>query len=276
MKYLESKLPQWLRRLKMDTQNSHHFLGFDIPLDLLMLTGGGPETFDETTYHHRNLLFRFLNLKLTDVVLELGCGVGRDAIHLAKLQPSVNQYIGIDIIKNSIIWAQLNITSKFPNFKFYHNDVQDQLHNPEGVLQVSEISLPAHDNTVDKIFLWSVFTHMSEETIKHYLQEFKRVLKFDGLVFCSCFIVDQKVLESASKVNLTPYDLKFEFSYSHGCFVNNLEFPMGAVSYTESKIDEILESCGLERKTEFFRGAWSGYWENPIDGQDGFCFGIKD
>jgi len=254
---------------------SHKFLGFKIPLELLRLTGGGPETFDETAIHHRKLLFKYLDLKSNDVLLELGCGIGRDAIHLAKLEPGIGRYIGIDIIENSILWATANITKKFPNFEFFHNDVQDQLHNPYGRLSVQEVRLPTPTESVDKIFMWSVFTHMSEETIKHYLSEFKRVLKGDGLGFASCFIINEEIQKAASLVNLTPYDLKFEHTYGDGCYINNLEYPMGAVAYTESKFDQMLESSGLERKSEFFKGAWSGYWDNPSDGQDGFVFGRK-
>ena len=151
--------------------------------------------------------------------------------------------------------------------------MQDQLHNSSGTLNVQDVRLPATDNSVDKIFMWSVFTHMSEETIKHYLGEFKRILKDDGLAFASCFIVNDKVREAASLVNLTPYDLKFEHLYGDGCYINNLDYPMGAVAFTESKVDQMLESSGMVRKSEFFRGAWSGFWEDPSDGQDGICFG---
>ena len=262
-------------KVRFSRSKSHEFLGFKIPLDLLLLTGGGPETFDETAIHHRKLLFKYLDPKPDDVLLELGCGVGRDAIHLAKLEPSIGKYVGVDIIENSITWAKTNITKKFPNFTFFHNDVEDQLHNPSGTLSVQEVRLPALDESVNKIFMWSVFTHMSEETIKHYLREFKRILKNDGLAFASCFIVDKKIREAAALVNLTPYDLKFEHPYGEGCYINNLDYPMGAVAFTESKVDQMLESCGLERKSDFFRGAWSGYWDNPSDGQDGFCFGKK-
>jgi cyclopropane fatty-acyl-phospholipid synthase-like methyltransferase len=254
---------------------THKFLGFKIPLDLLLLTGGGPETFDEIAYHHRKLLFRHLDLKSNDVVLELGCGIGRDAMHLARLEPHIGRYVGVDIIEESIKWCKANITKKYPKFEFFFNDVKDQLHNPFGTLNVQEVRLPTSDQSVDKIFMWSVFTHMSEETIKHYLAEFERVLREDGMAFASCFIVNEKVMEAASIVNLTPYDLKFEHPYGDGCFINNLEHPMGAVAFTESKVDQMLESCGLERKSVFFRGSWSGFWEIPLDGQDGFCFGKK-
>jgi SAM-dependent methyltransferase len=255
---------------------THKFLGFKIPLDLLCLTGGGPDTFDETALHHRKLLFKYLDFKSSDLVFELGCGIGRDAIHLATLKPAIGKYVGVDIIEKSISWASLNISKKHPNFRFHHNNVEDQLHNPAGTLQISEVELPLLDKSVDKIFMWSVFTHMSEDTIKHYFTEFQRVLKDDGIAFASCFIVNEEVLDAASKVNLTPYDLKFEFPYGPECFINNLEYPMGAVAYTESKLDQMLEECGLVRTTDFFRRAWSGYWNNPSDGQDGFCFGNKD
>lgn len=255
--------------------NSHNFLGFDIPLELIALTGGNAETFDEITRHHRKLLDKNLKLGPEDRVLELGCGMGRDAIHLAKLAPTVKSYLGVDIIKESISWATQNITKKHKNFVFHHFDIKDQLHNPDGVLDAKNIGLPAKNESIDKIFLWSVFTHMPEDLIIHYLKEFRRVLTKDGIGFASCFIVNKDVLHSASRVNLTPYDLKFNHLYGDGCYINNLEFPMGAVAYTEEKIDEFLWKAGLVRESEFFRGSWSGHWENYSDGQDGFCFKVR-
>ena len=142
--------------------------------------------------------------------------------------------------------------------------------------EVSEFPLPVDPRSVDRIFLWSVFTHMSVDVITYYLHEFERILKKDGMGFASCFIVDKEILAHAQLVNSTPWDLKFKHSYGEGCFINNLQVPMGAVAYTEEKIDALLDACNLERESHFFRGSWSGYWELPADGQDGFCFGRKD
>ncbi len=72
-----------------------------------------------------------------------------------------------------------------PNFEFVHFDVRDQLHNNEGTKLTSDIVVPLASGTVDRIVLQSVFTHMFPPDIKHYLREFKRVLKPHGLVYAT-------------------------------------------------------------------------------------------
>ena len=113
-------------------KTTHSFLGFDIPIDLMLKTGGGPENFDAIALHHRNFMLENLNLQENQSILELGCGIGKDAIHLATLGPQISSYVGIDIIYDSILWAKENITSKHPNYVFVHNDIKDQLHNSSG------------------------------------------------------------------------------------------------------------------------------------------------
>jgi ubiquinone/menaquinone biosynthesis C-methylase UbiE len=79
------------------------------------------------------------------------------------------------------------------------------------------VRLPISDKSVDRIILWSVFTHMFRADISHYLKEFSRVLRPGGFVFATCFIVDDDVIASAQKTNLTPYGLRFAHLYEPGC-----------------------------------------------------------
>jgi hypothetical protein len=52
------------------------FHGFDIPVDLLRLTGGGPETFEVISRGHIDNLQRHVGLSLDFSVLEIWCGIG--------------------------------------------------------------------------------------------------------------------------------------------------------------------------------------------------------
>ena len=145
--------------------------GFKIPLDLVMITGGGPSTFEEISKKHLEILNSELDISTAKSVIEIGCGIGRDAIPLAQGTNSISSYIGIDIIRESISWCEKNISSKYPLFNFAHFDVKDQLHNPQGKKTMDQVSLPAVDSSVDAIFGWSVFTHMYEKDIQVYLGE---------------------------------------------------------------------------------------------------------
>jgi SAM-dependent methyltransferase len=232
------------------------------------MTGGGPNTFAVISDGHVAQLRRYIDLQPDQTILEIGCGIGRDAIPLAKILSSSGRYVGVDIIGRSIDWCSRNITPRHPNFTFLHYDVRDQLHNPQGTTATLDIRLPLAPQSVDLIILWSVFTHMFRPDIVHYLREFRRVLKPDGLVWASCFVFDDAVLESARRTNLTPYDLRFEYVYEPGCRINSRKYPTGAVAYTEEAVGAILLEGGMRLARPIIHGSWSGLHADADGGQE--------
>ncbi len=208
---------------------------------------------------------RYCPIEPDHVVLEPGCGVGRDAIQLAEKLSDKGRYIGFDIIKPSIDWCQANITTKFPNFTFFYLDIQSQIHNPGGQSKTTKFRLPVQSGSVDRIVLHSVFTHMFEDDITHYMEEFRRVLKPTGLVMASFFVLDGQTrkMAKANKAN----DLNFAYDYSDGCYINDKDFPEGAVGFTPEVIERMMQRAGLELAQEIHRGSWAGRPEAK-DGQD--------
>ncbi len=70
------------------------------------ITRAGPDSFDEISVGHIKALREVVDLSEKMNVLEVGCGIGRDAIPLTQiLSPNAN-YTGIDIIGRSIEWCQ--------------------------------------------------------------------------------------------------------------------------------------------------------------------------
>ena len=246
---------------------TYHFKGYDIPIDLMELTGGGPSTFDIISQGHTDNLRRWIGLAPDQTVLEIGCGIGRDAIPLTEILTN-GHYVGIDIVKPSIDWCRNNISRKHPNFAFHHFDVQDQLHNPAGTTKTTDIRIPLADRSVDRIVLFSVFTHMFQSDIEHYLREFKRVLKPSGLVYATTFLFNDEILEKARATNLTPFDLRFEHEIDPNCRINTPSHPLGAVAYTTAAWDQMIAASGMRYAKPFLRGAWSGFYSDPQDGQD--------
>ncbi|WOJ89506.1 class I SAM-dependent methyltransferase [Methylocapsa polymorpha] len=245
-----------------------HFRGFDIPVDLLKKTGGGPETFEEISDYHMNLLQQYIGVKDTDHVMEIGCGIGRDAIPLTKLLERGN-YIGTDTIAPSIQWCAENISVRFPNFVFVHHDIHDSLHNPNGTLQAFDVKLPAEDNSIDLIILQSVFTHMFADEIVHYMNEFRRVLKPSGRVWATFFIVHREILDAIRDDAQTRHALSFRYPYGLGCHVNVIEEPRGAVAFEEDALKKMIERGGLSMAQPILWGVWSGQRPDPKCGQDG-------
>ncbi|MBB3542449.1 class I SAM-dependent methyltransferase [Rhizobium sp. BK399] len=246
---------------------TYTFQGYDIPIDLIMMTGGGTETFDVISAVHMHNLRRWIGLDSNHTLVEIGCGIGRDAIPLTEILTD-GKYVGIDIIGRSIEWCKLHISPRHPNFQFYHFDVKDQIHNPPGVTATADIRLPVDDQSVDRIVLFSVFTHMLRGDIEHYLREFRRVLRPNGLVYATTFLFDDEVLASARATNLTPHDLRFEHLVEPGCRINDLTHPLSAVAFTTEAWDGMVERSGLKYAQRVLRGSWSGLFPEPNDGQD--------
>jgi SAM-dependent methyltransferase len=245
----------------------YSYKGFNIPIDLMLKTGGGPDTFAALAEQHVSNVAKYVGVAPDSAFLEVGCGIGRDAIPLTEHIRS-GSYCGIDIIRESIDWCSANITPRFPQFHFVHLNVNDQLHNPHGTISPETVRLPVLDESVDRIILQSVFTHMLPGTVVHYLCEFQRLLKPAGLVYATCFLVTPAILTCARRTNLTPYDLRFEHKYADGCYVNEPAIPTGAVAYEIEALEAMLKIANLKLERPPLPGAWSGYHSAPVDGQD--------
>jgi SAM-dependent methyltransferase len=229
------------------------YKGLELPVELVEKTGGGPGTFDEISRWHIAQVNERIGYRADSVVVEIGCGIGRDAIPLTEILTQ-GRYIGIDIIRPSIEWCQQNISIRFPNFQFVHFDVEDGLHNPEGKEDVSVCRIPADDASVDIIIGHSVFTHLLEKGIRHYLGEFARVLKANGRAFVTCFVVDEDIRKRIAIEPATPWRISFLHQYGPDCWIDNLEQPLGSVAYTLHKMHSMAEAAGLS--LEFMRGNW--------------------
>lgn len=243
--------------------------GYTIPTELVMLTGGGTDDWDAISKYHVEMYRKYTPLNPDDFVLEVGSGVGRDAISLTKILSPKGRYVGFDIIKPSIDWCKQNITKRHKNFVFHYYDINSQIHNSGGTIKSTDIKLPAKDGSVDRIFLHSVFTHMFEKDIVYYLKEFNRVLKPDGLVLASFFILDEAALESLRKGKSKGHRhaLSFNHKLNKNCYINDKDFPEGAVGYTPSKIRAMLKKASLGVHGNFaHRGVWSGM--KGSNGQD--------
>lgn len=241
-----------------------HYEGYELPVDLVNLTGGGADTWHVISIGHMQEYASYCPIEPHHRVLEVGCGVGRDAIQLTHVLGTEGRYTGIDVIAPSIAWCQGNITPRHPNFRFVHFDVQSQIHNSAGVLSVRQVRLPAEDASIDRVILQSVFTHMFEDDIIHYLREFRRILRPGGKVFASVFVVDDESLAMAERTGQT---LTFRHPYGDGCRINDEQYPEGAVGFTEAALGRMLARSGMRLDQPIHRGFWCGR-DRVTDGQD--------
>jgi SAM-dependent methyltransferase len=250
------------------------FRGFHIPVHLIALTGAGPESLASIGRAHIDNYKKHIGLSSDMTILELGCGIGRDAFQLIGFLTDNGRYVGIDVTLDSIIWCQRNITRNHKNFTFHHIDAENELYNPFGTKTSMDFCLPVEDGAVDRIMLASVFTHLLEEEVVHYLKEFRRVLKPSGLVYASFFLYSEEALASAQTKGNTSWKASFAIPLGNGVYGNDPRYPRGAVAFTDEAMRRMIDEAGLRLVKPYLKGWWSGLHENPDDGQDAAILGI--
>jgi len=100
-------------------------------------------------------------------------------------------YTGVDILPKHIKWCQENIESKLDNYKFDHLDVINKRYNPEGIKKADEVTIDYKPIDFDLVCLFSVFTHMYEKDINHYLLQIYHNLKKGGLCIATLFMIEK-------------------------------------------------------------------------------------
>ena len=106
-----------------------------------------------------------VGIKATDVVLEIGCGVGRVGKHLAG---RCRRWIGADVSPNMLKFAAERLRD-FSNVEFVElsgNDLR-----------------PLADNSIDVVYCTVVFMHLESWDRYNYVAEAFRVLRPDGKLY---------------------------------------------------------------------------------------------
>jgi SAM-dependent methyltransferase len=128
-------------------------------------------------------------VKLADLgseksVLDFGCGSGRLAVGLIEELGGVQRYVGFDVQRHLIHWAQSHIV--WPGFSFVGMDAPNARYRPNGK---GARAIPVYD-TFDVAYAYSVFSHMQTDDVRSYLREFKRLLNPGGRAFFTAFVED--------------------------------------------------------------------------------------
>lgn len=245
------------------------YYDFLVPKQLAQLTGAGSETFAEISNKHLHLLRKYVGINSGETFLEIGCGIGRDAIPLATHFRDSVRYFGIDIISESINWCSQNITTRYPTFRFRHFDVQDEIHNPRGRLGMDDVALPISNSSVDLIFMFSVATHLLGSELGAYLRLLSASLKPSGRILMSAFLLDPSRKAQLSKAPFTEYLLKFAHLISPGIYVEDAERPHAAVAYETDVLLALCKNAGLVKSREPIWGDWClGDFPSEEAGQD--------
>ena len=199
------------------------------------------------------------SLKKTDMVLEIGCGVGRMAVALTRWLEPPAVYEGFDTVASSIDWCQNHISRRYGHFHFQHIDVRNTFYNPTGQLSAHELRFPFDDRRFDVVIATSVFTHLQPSSTLRYLSESRRVLRPNGRLFATWFMWRDESNTSEHAAVLFPHDLGHHK-------VASLENPEAVIAFTEEYVFHAYESVGL-RIVRDLRGNW-GRGEHSLPYQD--------
>ena len=220
-----------------------------------LAASGGYRQRDKVGRIWRRLVVRAAHLPRHGAVLDLGCGLGRMAVPLARYLSPRGRYEGYDVDAEAIRWCRDHIGAAHRNFRFTAADVHSARYNPGGSASPAAIRLPYEDGAFDVAFLASVFTHLLPDAVARYLHELKRVLKPGGRCVASYFLLNEESERAiaAGKVHeLHRFPKRLD-----GCRVLNLELLESAVAYDEARVRAMYADSGLSIVEPIRYGSWA-------------------
>ncbi|NNF39862.1 MAG: class I SAM-dependent methyltransferase [Woeseiaceae bacterium] len=185
-------------------------------------------------------------------VLDVGCGIGRVAIHYTEFLHAESRYEGFDVVKKGPQWCSEKIGRRFPNFSFCHANVYNKHYNRRGAISASAYRFPYENESFDFVFATSVFTHMLPDAIGQYLSEIERVLRPGGRAFLSYFL-----LNDMSRKHMVTSEFNFQrVDDRYGVMSEN--DPEAAIAFDESFIRQLHDDNGIPVLLPIHYGDWSG------------------
>jgi cyclopropane fatty-acyl-phospholipid synthase-like methyltransferase len=183
-------------------------------------------------------------------LVDIGCGWGRVTYSLLETDFAGN-YIGVDVTRNRIEFLEKAFAGH-PRYRFRFLDVHNERYNKSrSKAQFNAMELVAAPATT--ILAMSVFTHMYEDDIRHYLQEFRKIVAPDGHAIFTAFILTPEA-EAAADRGAGKFTMANRLN-PHCRFERKRE-PLYAIAYDQKFLDGLITEAGF--KPEYQLGTWSG------------------
>lgn len=196
-------------------------------------------------------------------VLEIGCGCGRIALPLTTYLSVDGSYTGVEIVRPSVDWCNRTLARRFANFTFLHADLYNKRYNPGASTRARDYCFPFADASFDFIYLTSVFTHLLPGDLEHYLEEIRRLIRRDGQVLATFFLLNQEQRQLAVAGRNAIDFLETGSWY----MVRDHEVPESAVAYEEDRLLAMVTAMGFRLVGPVRHGTWSGR-EDGLSFQD--------
>jgi ubiquinone/menaquinone biosynthesis C-methylase UbiE len=214
----------------------------------------GSGDFEEIGNTHLRHFIELGGLQPTHNILDIGSGIGRMAIPLTGFLLDTSIYDGFDIVKQGVDWCVKHIQTEYPNFRFKHVSLENDLYTSKGKSAAS-FTFPYDSSFYDFVILTSVFTHMQLEEVKQYLYEMHRVMKPGGIAFVNFFIINER--SNAAMVTQPT----FQFQHDHGdYFLMDKNVKSANIAFNEKSIDRFIMKAGLTIDLKYY-GKWARFKE---------------
>jgi SAM-dependent methyltransferase len=186
-------------------------------------------------------------------VLDIGSGPGRLTWELVTYLSSAGSYDGIEVKRDLYEDLQRRF-GRLPNFNFHHADLANSTYNAEGEARAENYRLPLEDQTIDRVILRSIVTHLVPVEVDNYLAEITRVLRPGGRSYITWFLLDDESRPALHGEQ--PHPL---FQVDHGDYwVRSHDNPAAAVAFEETWVREAYERAGMRILEPIHHGGWSG------------------
>ncbi|HET9162485.1 MAG TPA: class I SAM-dependent methyltransferase [Solirubrobacterales bacterium] len=179
-------------------------------------------------------------LRADSRLLDIGCGVGRLAIGLKRRYGTLSNYTGIDVDRARIRWCQKHIDAD----AFVHLDLANARYNPSGAAINEHFRFDLPGQSVDVIYLFSVFSHMETDDVRAYLREFRRLLSPEGRGFLTAFLESGVPEMVVNPADYTP--------------VGDWSGPLHCVRYDRAFFEMLVADAGLTIETFHHRSDRDG------------------
>jgi SAM-dependent methyltransferase len=224
------------------------------------------------------LLRLFGKITSKSKILEIGCGLGRIAFPLRYILSAEGSYDGFEICEEKVKFLNSTYKSTHPNFRFIWADVHNTYYNPHGQIEAKDYVFPYADNSFDLVFAASVFTHMLPDAAENYFKEAARVLKPNGRIVFSCFILDNYDPKQPRPLGFARPGFNFDYpysSYGENFAISNPNNAEEMTAYRIKYFEKLVSLANLEME-ECVNGLWSGKNSNWISTQDLIIMTKKD
>jgi SAM-dependent methyltransferase len=215
----------------------------------------GPlRTFETSGAEFMSYLRLLCKLHPSERVLDVGCGCGLMALHLADYLNPEGSYTGLDIHRPSVNWCRRNLSGRHRNFTFEFIDVRSRAYNPRGRHAADDYAFEFEDGKFDLVLLKSVFTHMRLAEVSNYVKEVSRLLSDGGRCLMTFFLLNDRQAELAER-GLNRLDFKHGEGPWRYVYPNS---PESAVAFSEEHVLGLLREHGLGLGGPILYGSWSG------------------